>query len=166
MTQLFCLRYNAGLRRAGVTEAHLLDCSRSRGADRYAPRSMPRQLERLPDPLPHKAPRRRRAPPRSAGEAVRALQVDDRVGWGRVDEQAQLRAALAVFGQEPNTNAAGKQRAARMVVDVQHYARACYRLDLTDAQARVVLDRVGWLVYDAMDWIDRLIAAAARDLAD
>jgi hypothetical protein len=29
VTRLFCLRYNAGLRRAGVTEAHLLDCSRS-----------------------------------------------------------------------------------------------------------------------------------------
>jgi hypothetical protein len=43
---------------------------------------------------------------------------------------------------------------------------AAFAIELTDDQARGVLERCGWLIYAACEWIDRLIAAAACDLAD
>jgi hypothetical protein len=51
------------------------------------------------------------------------------------------------------------------VDDIQRYAVA-FAIELTDDQARSVLERCGWLTYAACEWIHRLIAAATRDLAD
>jgi hypothetical protein len=92
----------------------------------------------------------------------------DRVGWG--DGAAAKRASAiarraALCGFEPNGTAAGTDRAAVMVGDVMRYA-AAFGLELTIEQARGILDRCGWLTYTACAWIDRLIVAAARDLAD
>jgi hypothetical protein len=111
---------------------------------------MARVLDRLP------ASRRERP---SSGTTQHAA-GQDRAGWGLATTDARLRAALDLFGHEPNTNAAGRARATGAVADVQRYA-AAFGLDLNDEQARGVLARCGWLTYGAMDWIDRLVGAVS-----
>jgi hypothetical protein len=113
---------------------------------------MARVLDRLPQ---RRSGRPRR--PRPAGP--------DRIGWGFADGEGAAQRRAALYASEPNGNAAGIDRAAVMVGDVMRYA-AAFGLTLTIEQARGILDRCGWLTYDAMTWIDRLIVAAARDLAD
>jgi hypothetical protein len=49
-----------------------------------------------------------------------------------------------------------------MVADVQRCA-AAFGVELSDRQARGVLEIKGWLVCGAMDWIDRLIGAVPPD---
>jgi hypothetical protein len=98
---------------------------------------------------------------------ARRTAAADRVpcGSGESTAAAQLRAALELLDQAPNGNAAGRRSASDAVDDIQRYA-AAFAIELTDDQARGVLERCGWLIYAACEWIDRLIAAAARDRAD
>jgi hypothetical protein len=120
----------------------------------YAPRPMARILKRLPEP-PSTPDDRCRAP--SAGT--------NRAGWNLATsdlQRAALRALRSGRGTEPNGNAAGIERAAITVGDVMRYAQSAHGLTLTIEQARGVLDRCGWLTYSPMEWIDRLIAAAAK----
>jgi hypothetical protein len=131
------------------------ESSREGEAARYAPRTMARVLDRLPPPHRNLST----GAPRTAGAG--------RVRWGSGDATtaAQLHAALEHLDQAPNGNAAGRRSASDAVDDIQRYA-AAFAIELTDDQARGVLERCGWLIYAACEWIDRLIAAAARDLAD
>jgi hypothetical protein len=115
---------------------------------------MARVLDRLPSPHRNLST----GAPRTAGAG--------RVPWGsgEATAAAQLRAALELLDQAPNGNAAGRRSASDAVDDIQRYA--AFAIELTDDQARGVLERCGWLIYAACEWIDRLIAASARDLAD
>jgi len=132
---------------------------------------MARVLDRLPqrrvtNPAPPKDPLPTQRT-RSAGDASRARCSTDRAGWrnATLDERmAALRAQA--FGSEPNGNQAGADRAAVMVGDVMRYSRLAYGLVLQIDQARGVLALNGWLTGEACEWIDRLVIAAARDMAD